>query len=1150
MIRGIISEFHRHPSFAALLEAVRAGRQVQSIAGLTGGARGLLVALLAERLGFGIAVVAPDGERAELLHGDISYWLSHLDLKNAAVYLPGFEVNYYRGLSPHPDISRQRAQALWLLREGRARVVTLSVDALMHRLPAPEELGALCRRIRVGEEHAQGELVLLLRRLGYVEEDPVTDVGEFSLRGYILDFFAPHTEYPTRLEFFGDTVESIRSYDPESQRSIATLDSAELIPMREICPSPEQFRQWGERALEFWPFDEDAKQLRERMIAAEAGQPFAGFEFLMPAVMPLPGSIFDYTPNFLCLLDEPREIERRIEERLERMARDYAQACERMLPALEPERLDLSGHDLERELEKRQRLALNVLISAESQLSIETRPVRRYRGSIREIVADAERACQSGERSIYLLSTPGRAERLAEIMRERRLPAHLVSEQDENIRPGCAYLSTGNLSAGFKLPEIGLSLFAPGDLFEESEVKLARPARRRGAPAAGLFISDFRDLSPGDYVVHVDHGIGRFQGLRTIERNGEKQEYMLITYRDGDKLYVPIDRLDLVQKWRGADEGAPQLDKLGGITWQRTKSRIKRSMRDIASELLKLYASRTMVEGYTFSPDSEWQKEFEDGFEYQETPDQLAAIAETKRDMESRRPMDRLVCGDVGYGKTEVAMRAAFKAVLDGKQVALIAPTTVLALQHYNSFRARFEAFPVAIELLSRLRAPSEQRRVLEELESGRVDIVIGTHRLLQRDVRFNDLGLIIIDEEQRFGVEQKERLKKLKTQVDVLTLSATPIPRTLHMALLGLRDMSVIETPPKDRLAIQTTVATFDHNVIRSAIELELARKGQVYFVHNRIESIYSIAALVKQLCPEARVAVAHGQMREAELERVMVDFYSYRYDVLVATTIIENGLDIPRANTIIIDRADTYGLAQLYQLRGRVGRSNRRAYAYLLIPPEDLLSDVARRRLAAIRQASDLGAGFQIAAMDLEIRGTGNLLGPEQHGNINAVGFELYCRLLENTIRELKGEKPEPEFRTTIDLKLDIRIPESYISNQNQRLRVYKRIAQAESEEQLEKVREEVIDRYGKMPAPVSNLFRYARLKLEARRLAVASIERSDGRLLIKFEEGAPVAKLVGLINRDKRLSLSSAGVLSAPLPAGVDPVAAAAGVLRQLK
>ena len=725
-------------------------------------------------------------------------------------------------------------------------------------------------------------------------------------------------------------------------------------------------------------------------------------------------------------------------------------------------------------------------------------PVAGFRGRLPDWIADIRRTRERGETVIFVAGTSGRAERSVELLRDYGVTASTLDRAESSV---AVLVTTGHLSQGFRLPEAALQLYAEGDVFEEE--RIAQERRRKSV--TGTFLSDFRDLKVGDLVVHVDHGIGRFVGLKRIAVGSETQEFMELRYAGDDKLFVPVDRLDLVQKYSGATRPSP--DRLGGTTWEKAKSRVKKAMRDMADELLRLYAARRTVQGHAFSTDTHWQEEFESAFEYDLTVDQAAAITDIKKDMESPTPMDRLLCGDVGYGKTEVAMRAAFKAVMDGKQVAMLTPTTVLAFQHERTFKKRFEAFPVGIDMISRFRTRAEQAATIAAVSSGKIDIIIGTHRLLSKDVTFRDLGLLVVDEEQRFGVTHKEKIKQLRKKVDVLTLSATPIPRTLNMSLVGIRDMSVIETPPRDRQAIQTNVVKFDQRVITSAIRTEVERGGQVYVVHNRVESIHSMGNLLQRLVPEARIGIGHGQMNEQALERVMVDFVSRKFDVLLATTIIENGLDIPNANTIVVNRADRYGLAQLYQLRGRVGRSDRRAYAYLLIPPEDSLSPVARKRLAAIKEFSDLGSGFRVAALDLEIRGAGNLLGGEQSGHIEAIGFEMYMRLLEETVREIKGEPGDDDVRAQVNLKIELRIAEDYIPDMNQRLGVYRQLASARSEAALGSVLDDVRDRYGPPPRSVLVMAGYARIRLLADRLRVESVDRDGQIVLFRFRPDAPI-------------------------------------------
>ena len=752
------------------------------------------------------------------------------------------------------------------------------------------------------------------------------------------------------------------------------------------------------------------------------------------------------------------------------------------------------------------------------EIEITSRSTRKFHGDIVALVRDSKAQIQNTN---FVFQTSGIAERFGEILRD-----YDISLPSDSVL-------VGDLSGGFEIPSLNLIVQTENDIFgESSQIDFQKPKSKDQRPKTnlGAFISDFRDLKIGDFVVHVDHGISRFEGLQVISSQGAEREFMLLIYAENSKLFVPVERLDLVSRYSSGEATAPTLDRLGGLGWQKTKAKAKRAMRDMADELLRLYAERKMVSGFAFSADSPWQTEFEDAFPYQLTTDQAKAIEDLKDDMQTAVPMDRLIVGDVGYGKTEVAMRGAFKAVMDNKQVAILTPTTVLAYQHAESFKKRFAAFPVKIELLSRFRSTKEQKAVVEAAEKGEVDILIGTHRILSNDVKLPKLGLVVVDEEQRFGVGHKEKLKQLKKKVDVLTLSATPIPRTLNMSLLGMRDMSVIETPPRDRLAINTQVVQFSESVIKSAIELEMARNGQVFFIHNRVETIEDIAGHVQKIVPNARIIFAHGQMNEKEMETAVLDFVDYKYDVLVATTIIENGIDIPRANTIIINRADNYGLSQLYQLRGRVGRSNRRAYAYLLIPGEMQLSQIAKRRLSAIREFSDLGAGFRIAALDLELRGAGNILGGQQSGQLDALGFDLYTKMLERTIQELKGETVEDEASVSINLGVDVSIPKDFISETSQRLRTYKRISSAASDGDLQKIYAEINDRYGKMPPSVDNLFEYAKLRKSAESLRIVSVDKTPNGFAVKLSEGAKISpeKLMEFLSKNESANFSPNGIL----------------------
>ncbi len=1126
--------------------------------------------------------------------------------------IPAMETNPYDGTSPHAEVLEQRSLALYRAYRKEARILLTSLGALAERTIPPNLLKASSIALRIGDDMPPELIVDLLIASGYVREEPVRAVGEFSIRGGILDVFSPASGTPYRIEFFGDTVDSIRAFDADTQRSIGRIDEALLVPMREISVRREEFMDWAEAARTRWADDRFRRDLRARIAHAERGEPFPGWEYLLPLTRPLTSSAFEYLEDTLFVIDEPAEIEKSASDFYSYLSDRFSQADEEGGLSLPPEKLFLTANELREQFQSAARIEFRLLGRAAAamdehflieslasegpkvppasstdtednqssasnwnaalsrkaspslflftlpettpDISIISQSPRRYHGRVQDLARDLKTEAGASKRTtLFLMPGFGLAERVVEMLAEYELTAQLLPSlnarrrEDRTEIVSNLVVTSGRLTNGFALPPAELSVLVESDVFGDVEPH-ARPrmAPKRTAKQrkTSAFLSDLGDLKVGDYVVHIDHGIGQFQGLRQIttvggptgnvaaglERNaGGVREFMLLTFAEGARLYVPVERLDLVQRYSAGEGNRPQLDRLGGVGWQKTRERARRAMRDMAEELLKLYAERKLVSGHSYGADNPWQQEFEDAFEYQLTPDQEAAIEDVKSGMESTEPMDRLIVGDVGYGKTEVAMRAAFKAVMEGKQVAVLAPTTVLVFQHFKTFQNRFAAFPVRIEMLSRFRSAKEQKEVVSAVEAGAVDIVIGTHRLLSKDIRFKDLGLLIVDEEQRFGVAHKERIKQMRKKVDVIAMSATPIPRTLNMSLAGLRDMSVIETPPRDRLAIQTHVVQFSDTVIRSAIELELQRGGQVFFVHNRVETIHSIADLIGRLVPGARIGVGHGQMGEKELEEVVLKFIRHELDLLVSTTIIENGIDIPLANTIIINRADKYGLSQLYQLRGRVGRSNRRAYAYLLIPSEDGLTDIARRRLAAIREFSDLGAGFRIAALDLELRGAGNLLGGQQSGHIEAIGFDLYTQMLERTVRELKGEPVEDEVSAAINLGVDIRIPEEYIYDVSQRLRTYKRISSAQSEEELSDIHAEIEDRYGPQTKSVENLFEYARLRREASRLRILSIDREGDRLTVKFSEQAKIDpdKLISLVSSSDA-SFTPSGVL----------------------
>jgi transcription-repair coupling factor (superfamily II helicase) len=1098
----LLSRIAHHPSVDAVLDELRHNAPVTRISGLIEPAKAIVGAQVAAALRRPAIILVESDARAESLLAPLNYFLRAASGASAsqAFLLPDLDVMPGGEIPPHPEILETRALALWRFATGQAQVLVASVGAALLRYKSSESYAGLASTVIRGADLALDLLLQRLEGTGYARSDMVETPGQFASRGGIVDVFPPDAVRPIRVELLGDTVESLREFDPGTQRSVGPLERIVFPPLTEFAVGLGQSESVN-HALEAW-----------------------GKEFL-----------FNLAPRSFVILEEPAAIQ----EAIPLIHQRWAEGGKNGDRETEETPHLFTGDDFNAELENHQRLILEQLsldATAPPARNILTQPTQRYHGNVPAFMTEARARVSVGDQVIASAATLGELERLADLCHEYELPYRLAEVGETPADARLAEDSTAGsvpalvlartpLQSGVAFPECRLTFYGTADLFDSHA---AAPSKSRAKTAS--FLSNFAELKPGDFVVHVDHGIGQFEGLKQLRTDTATGEFMLLRYAEDARLYVPLSRMDLVQGYRAMEGDPPSLDKLGGTAWATRKARVKKSLVEMADQLLKLYAARKVSGAHAFPPDTPWQKEFEDAFEFVETPDQLAVIADLKRDMEKPVPMDRLLCGDVGYGKTEVAMRAAFKAIMDGKQVAVLAPTTVLVFQHYETFRRRFAAFPAQIEMLSRFRTPGEQKKSLELIESGKADIVIGTHRILSRDVHFHDLGLLVVDEEQRFGVAHKERIKELRRDVHVLTLSATPLPRTLHMSMMGLRDLSVIETPPKDRLAIQTVVAPFEEGLVRRALDEELARKGQVYFIHNRVESIYAIAALIQKLAPKARVVVGHGQMGERELESVMLKFMHDEADVLVCTTIVENGMDIPRANTIIINRADRLGLSELYQLRGRVGRSNQRAYAYLLVPPGVTVSPIARRRLSALKEFSELGAGFRIAALDLELRGAGNLLGRQQHGHINAVGFDLYSKMLERAVSELRGEVSTPDLRATINLGVDVRIPPEYIPSENLRLSLYKRIAEIGTEEQCVEALREMTDRFGAPPPAIHNLLEYALLKATAESMLVQSIERKANQVAVKFHSETPVKpeRVVTLLRKRQGLRMDPSGVL----------------------
>jgi transcription-repair coupling factor (superfamily II helicase) len=1162
-VREIFAELEHSSGFERVRRHLSLGAGRRRVSGLTATARSIYLPLIARAAKQPVIVVVADNKAAEALEPMLRAGCELTGAVDPAqvMRLPAHDVLPFENLSPHPDVQEQRAAALFKLATGAVSILIAPVEAAALRLFDRDYYAGLAVTLKRGEEVDVEVLTGHLGAVGYTQMDLVEMPGQFTRRGGILDVYSPEADRPVRLEFFGDEIETIRKFDPETQRSQSGLDETQLLPLTET-PVTERLlaavhgrlnrqRVAFEGAVEG---DGEDQEMAADMAAAEGVSVFPGWEFFS-AVAGAGKSLLTLLPKCALFVEEPSMVRNQIDRWWNKVEQRHERSGIGSL--IQPEDIYLRPEVLQASLDQHMGLDLDQLGAVDildedntlGEIELSTRPTLRFHGSIPALTEQLKKLMEAETRIVLAAPNQGDVERLATVLREYQIPYRLGSRTahpgGETVLDEASYLAGDlrvpvivktQISAGVSFIDSNLIVFGANDLSDDADIA-ARPEPKRSKTAA--FVSDFRDLAIGDYVVHVDHGIAQYQGLREIAQDGLSVEFMILEFAEAAKLYVPLTRLDLIQKYRSTDAGpAPVLNRLGSQQWTKTKARVRKAMHDMAGELLKLYAQRYSAQGTAFSKDNQFQKEFEDSFDYTETDDQLSAIRAIKYDMESTTPMDRLLCGDVGYGKTEVAMRAAFKAVQDGKQVAVLTPTTILSFQHFETFKKRFSQFPINVEMISRFRTAKEQKSIVERVETGKVDILIGTHRLLSKDIKFQDLGLLVVDEEQRFGVRHKERLKQMRKEIDVLAMSATPIPRTLHMSLVGLRDMSVIETPPKDRMAIQTVVAKFDEKIVRSAVEVELERGGQVYFVHNRVDSIYELAARIQELVPKARVAVGHGQMSETELERVMLAFMRHEYDVLVATTIIENGLDIPLANTILINRADRHGLSELYQLRGRVGRSNRRAYAYLLIPPESELTEIARRRLAALKEFSDLGAGFKIAALDLELRGAGNMLGGEQSGHIESVGFELYTSMLEAAVKEMKGETSEERPATQLNLGIALRIDESYVPEENQRLRLYKKIAGATSETAVAELRAEMEDRYGAPPDATVYLLEAAMVRLECERMGIAQIDRKRGELQIRFMENAAVdpAHLMRLVARNAKrgAQFTPQGLLKFPLAA----------------
>jgi transcription-repair coupling factor (superfamily II helicase) len=1100
---------------------------IVSVAGLKGSAPAYLISRLMEGSA-PLLIVTPDQESADELCRELRYFAARPE---EVLPFPSWDVTPFESASPHPDLVGERLNALLRLMDGRARALVVPLASALQRVLPRATLGEVCQYLVSGEELEREILVGKLVKLGYAHVPIVEDRGSFSVRGGILDIFPPDLPKPVRIEFFGDLVETMRYFDPVTQRSLEPIEELVLLPSREVILSEAVLKDFAPRLKRRCDHQGiGADRRRELLEQLQHAIYPPGIDFLQPLFHPDLETIFDYAgPQAVRVILDPAALEGEIEGFASDLSDAVTRAELRDAVTCEPDELFLSAEQFNSRLAAGRRLLLPRLEiegAGGTRLQLPTQEnadLKLELGSEGERVLAplAERIVSwiaGGFRVLVPCHQAGQARRLYELLSHYRLPIEISEERfpAAALKPaGRVKILVGEISRGFRLEAERLIVVAEEEIF-------GKRIKRRGLSEARKkqLLTSLAELKPGDHMVHIDFGVALYRGLEHLSLTGLEGDFLLLEYAGGDKLYLPVDRINLVQRYVGAEGIEPKLDRLGAAGWEKAKAKARSEVQEMAAELLKIHAARAVQEGFRFSPADEMYREFEAAFAFEETPDQAAAIDQVVADMESARPMDRLVCGDVGYGKTEVAMRAAFKAALDGKQVAILVPTTVLAQQHAESFAARLKEYPVRVEMLSRFRTAQEQKKILEGVKKGEVDIVIGTHRLLQKDVVFKDLGLLIVDEEQRFGVTHKERLKQFRAVVDILTLTATPIPRTLYMSLMGIRDLSIIDTPPVDRLAIKTFVSRSSDELIREAVLRELRRGGQVFFVHNRVQTIGAMAEELKRIVPEARIAVGHGQLPEKELEKVMLSFMHGEANLLLCTTIIESGLDIPSANTLIVNRADTFGLSQLYQLRGRVGRSKQRAYAYLLIPGEGSISSDARERLKIIQELTELGAGFRIATHDLEIRGAGDLLGARQSGDIVAVGYELYAELLDEAVRTLKGEALPDRVEPEIKLKVPAFIPEDYVKDPNQRLLIYKKLTQPVDEAEIDDIRAELIDRFGALPMAAVYLLEIMRLRVLLKGLLVKEIELAGADLVLSFHERTPVSPdaISALLRKEK--------------------------------
>lgn len=1115
---GILKPLMEMEEYRRLIDDAERGISPIAVHGLSESNKSHIAYSLFNNVKKPILFITYNDMEAKKIYEDLSFFTDR------TYYLPSKEIMLYDIEAVSSDIASERLKTIKEILDRDRLIIVTSIDNVAQKYIDPSVIKKYRIKLKVGEKINLVDLLNTFIISGYERVNMVEGKGQFSIRGGIVDFFPLTSREPYRIELFDDEVDSIRNFNILSQRSTDKVDYAEIFPARELIVEREAADSAYEKiskeldsrlkSVKSKKDKEPAERIKEKinLVLEKLKESiyFEGFDGYLPYFYSKYNCLFDYfNSKPIVMMDEPS----RILQRIGTLTFEFQEMYENMLGKGEvltsQGELLYSEGEMISSIQENKIITFNLLpksvenfmpMAIVNFIAVTMHP---FHGQVEFLVEDLKQWKAKKYRIVILSGTATKGQRLVESLREKDIEALYYDSVPSDIMPGQVIITEGALSRGFEYPSIRFALISEREIYGEQRHK-KRPVQVKGISK----IKSFTDLKVGDYVVHVNHGIGIFQGVKPLTVEGIKKDYLDLRYASGDKLFVPVDQLDLVQKYIGGESKPPRVYKLGGTEWVKTKARVKESIREMADDLVKLYASRQEVTGHAFPPDTPWQKQFEEEFPYEETPDQITAIDEIKRDMEGLKPMDRLLCGDVGYGKTEVAIRAAFKAAMDGKQVAFLVPTTILAEQHYNNFVQRFVDFPIKVDMLSRFRSPVEQKKTLKALKDGRIDILVGTHRLLQKDIRFKDLGLLVIDEEQRFGVAHKETIKSMKKNVDVLTLTATPIPRTLHMSLLGVRDMSVIETPPEERYPVQTYVVEFNEQLIHDAIIREISRGGQIYFVYNRVETIEDMFARLSLLVPDARIGIGHGQMSEHQLENVMISFFKGEYDILLCTTIIETGLDIPNVNTLVVYDADKMGLSQLYQLRGRVGRSNRLAYSYFTYKKDKILAEVAEKRLKAIKEFTEFGSGFKIAMRDLEIRGAGNMLGAEQHGHMETVGYDMYCRLLEEAVHELKGEKTIEPIETSIDLNINAYINSEFIKDESQKIEIYKKIASIRDINDMHDIEEEVEDRFGDIPEPLQNLLRIAYMRVLASNAGIVNILQKPDIVSLHFTNNPDIS------------------------------------------